>query len=393
MAFDQELINQYYPEAKMIEPMKIWKLPQGKENLFSQICGSGEYFGEIKVDGYFYEYEKTDNYAYLFSRNTSTTTGLLSEKSANVPHIMDALSCMPANTILIGEIYYPGGTSKTVTSVMGCLPELAIKRQENNPIHYYLHDIIYYDGVQLVETAAEKRYKILQKIWELHNLAQYPFLRLAEAFDTDIPAHLKQILDSGGEGVVLRKKDLPYYPGKRPAWSTIKMKKMDTADLVCVGFEDATMEYTGKLDLSANYGGTEADQWPYWCIFEEIFLSTANSFTPKEMVPIGTQKVLRSPNFVTLPVTKGFYYGWKTRMRVGAYDDNGNLVEVGSVSSGLTDEDRKRMATHPEEYLGHVFCFEMMEKDNKEHTLRHGHLVSRRPDKDAKDCIISEIFI
>ena len=382
-----------YPEAKMIEPMKIWKLPSGKEGMFPELCESGEYFAEEKVDGYFYEYEKTNNYAYLFSRNTSTTTGLLSEKSANVPHIMDALSCMPANTILIGEIYYPGGTSKTVTTVMGCLAELAIKRQENNPIHYYLHDIIYYDGVRLVETAAEKRYKILQKVWELHNLGQYPFLRLAEAFYKDIPACLKEILDRGGEGVVLRKKDLPYYPGKRPAWSTIKMKKMDTADLVCVGFEDATMEYTGKLDLGTNYSGSEADQWPYWAVFESDWSDPQRPRYFKEKVPIGEHIVYRSPNVMTLPVTKGCYYGWKTRMKVGAYDDKGNLVEVGSVASGLTDEDRERMATHPEEYLGYVFCFEMMEKDNEAHTLRHGHFIGRRPDKDAKDCIISEIFI
>lgn len=381
-----------YPEAKMIEAMKIWKLPSGKEGMFTEICESGEYFAEEKIDGYFYEYEKTDNYAYLFSRNTSVTTGLLSEKSANVPHIMDALSCMPPNTILIGEVYIPGGTSKTVTTIMGCLPELAIKRQKDNLAHYYLHDIIYYDGVRLVETAAEKRYKILQKVWELHNLSQYSFLRLAEAFDIDIPARLKQILDNGGEGVVLRKKDLPYYPGKRPAWSTIKMKKMDTADLVCIGFVDATMEYTGKLDLGENYRGTESDQWPYWCIFKTSMIGNNKTFTPHQKVPIGEQLCVRGIDFVTLPVTKGYYYGWKTRMRVGAYDDNRNLIEVGQVSSGLTDEDRERMATHPEEYLNHVFCFEMMEKDNKEHTLRHGHFIGPRPDKDAKDCLISEVF-
>lgn len=382
-----------YPEAKMIEAMKIWKLPSGKEGMFSELCASGEYFAEEKIDGYFYEYEKTDNYAYLFSRNTSVTTGLLSEKSANVPHIMDALSYMPPNTILIGEIYIPGGTSKTVTTIMGCLPELAIKRQENNLAHYYIHDIIYYDGVRLVETSAEKRYRILRAVWDRHNLDHYPFLRLAEAFDTNIEERLYQILQSGGEGVVLRKKDLPYYPGKRPAWSTIKMKKMDTIDLVCVGFCDATMEYSGKLDLGENYSGTEADQWPYWCIFQTHTFGNDATFSLYDKVPIGEQKVIRGINFVTRPVTKGYYYGWKTSMRVGAYDDNGKLIEVGTVSSGLTDKDKERMATNPEEYLGKVFHFICMEKDDKEHTLRHGSLVDIRPDKDAKDCIISEIFI
>lgn len=357
-----------YPEAKMIEAMKIWKLPSGKEGMFPEICASGEYFAEEKIDGYFYEYESTDNYQYLFSRNTSTTTGLLSEKSANVPHLMDALSVLPPNTIIIGEIYVPGGTSKSVTSIMGCLPELAIKRQKDSPIHYYLHDIIYYDGVNLIDTAAEKRYKILKAVWCKHNLAQHSFLRLAEAFDTDIEARLARILESGGEGVVLRKKGLPYYPGKRPAWSTIKMKQMDTIDLICIGFCDATKEYTGK----------EIESWTYW---------EDKDGNKLEGLYYSAYKAGQCN-----PVTKPYFLEWKTAMRVGAYDDEGKLCEIGTVSSGLTDEDRKLMAIDPNKYLGKIFNFTCMSLDKKEHTLRHPVFVGPRPDKNPSDCVISEIF-
>ena len=49
-----------YPEAKMIDAMKVWKLPAGKESMLSEICQSGDYFLEEKIDGYWYEYEKTD---------------------------------------------------------------------------------------------------------------------------------------------------------------------------------------------------------------------------------------------------------------------------------------------------------------------------------------------
>lgn len=55
-----------YPEAKMIDAMKVWKLPSGKESMLSEICQSGDYFLEEKIDGYWYEYEKTENYSYLF---------------------------------------------------------------------------------------------------------------------------------------------------------------------------------------------------------------------------------------------------------------------------------------------------------------------------------------
>lgn len=357
-----------YPEAKMIKAMKIWKLPSNKEGMFSEICASGEYFGETKIDGYFYEYESTDNHQYLFSRATSTTTGLLSEKSANVPHIMNALSVLPPNTIIIGEIYVPGGTSKSVTRIMGCLPELAATRQKDNPIHYYLHDIIYYDGVNLMNTAAEKRYKILKAVWNKHNLAKYDFLSIAEAFDTDIEARLARILESGGEGIVLRKKTSLYYPDKRPAWVTIKRKQMDTIDLICIGFCNATKEYTGK----------EIESWNYW---------EDNEGNKLEGLHYSDYLVGQCS-----PVTKPYFLGWKTAMQIGAYNDTGELREIGTVSSGLTDEDRELMAAEPDRYLGKVFNFTCMSLDKQEHTLRHPVFVGPRPDKDPKDCVISEIF-
>lgn len=350
----------------MVEPMKIWKIPEDKEYMIKDIYTSGEYFAQEKIDGYWYQYEKTDNHSYLFSRNISKTTNLLTEKSANVPHIMEALNILPANTILIGEIYIPGGTSKDVTRIMGCLPETAIARQKDNFVYYYVHDIIYYDGINLINAPALSRYKILNKIWEKHNLLQYSYLKLAEIFEDNIEATAVKILSQGGEGIVMKKKNLPYYPGKRPAWSTIKIKKTDTVDLVCIGFCDATKEYTGK----------ELESWPYW------YNPQTDSVTNR----------CRYGNPSWEPVTKGFFNGWKTAMRVGAYNDNGVLIEVGTVSSGLTDTDRERMATHPQEYLNQVFCINCMEKDNKEKTLRHPHLVARRDDKPAKDCKISEIF-
>lgn len=366
-----------YPEAKMIDAMKVWKLPAGKESMLSEICQSGDYFLEEKIDGYWYEYEKTDNYSYLFSRNTSTTTGLLSEKGANVPHIMKALDCMPQNTILIGEIYYPGGTSKTVTTVMGCLPGLAVKRQENNPIHYYLHDIIEYDNINLSNLGAEDRYKILVGVWNKHNLSQYDFLRLAQKVEENLEEEISRILKSGGEGVVLKKKDYPYAPGKRPAWSTVKVKQMDSIDLICMGFCPPTKEYTGK----------ELDTWEYWVIEKQN-----ENGVWVEQEKVCPYKTIRSPEYRTLPISRYYFYGWNTAIKVGAYDNQGELIELGTVSSGLTDDMKRDMTENPQNYLNKVVSLDCMSIDKKEHTLRHPVLKSWRADKDAKDCIIDEIF-
>lgn len=381
MSFDKDKIHELYPEAEnlMIEPMLIWKLPAGKESMLSEVCSNGEYFLEEKIDGAFYQFVKTENHSYLFGRTVSKLSGILTEKSDNVPHLKEALNCLPAGTILIGEIYVPGGTSKDTVSIMGCLPALAIKRQEKEPIHYYVHDIIAYDTVNLIDSPADLRYKILAAIWKKHNLDQYSFLRLATRVDEDMEAEISRILKSGGEGAVLKKKDYPYTPGKRPAWSTIKVKQMDSIDLICTGFCDATKEYTGK----------ELATWEYW--EERGEQSQDGEYTWLLSEGRYYEDYLHNPH-IYRPVTKPYFLGWKTAIRIGAYNDNGELVDLGTVSSGLTDDNKREMTENPDLWLGHVVALDCMQIDKKEHTLRHPVFKCKREDKDAKDCVISEIF-
>lgn len=381
MSFDKDKIYELYPEAEnlMIEPMLIWKLPAGKESMLSEVCSNGEYFLEEKIDGAFYQFVKTENHSYLFGRTVSKLSGILTEKSDNVPHLKEALNCLPAGTILIGEIYVPGGTSKDTVSIMGCLPALAIKRQEKEPIHYYVHDIIAYDTVNLIDSPADLRYKILSAIWKKHNLEQYSFLRLATRVDEDMEAEISRILKSGGEGAVLKKKDYPYTPGKRPAWSTIKVKQMDSIDLICTGFCDATKEYTGK----------ELATWEYW--EERGERSQDGEYTWLLSEGRYYENYLHNPH-IYRPITKPYFLGWKTAIRIGAYNDKGELVDLGTVSSGLTDDNKREMTENPDLWLGHVVALDCMQIDKKEHTLRHPVFKCKRDDKDAKDCVISEIF-
>ena len=381
MSFDKDKIHELYPEAEnlMIEPMLIWKLPAGKESMLSEVCSNGEYFLEEKIDGAFYQFVKTENHSYLFGRTVSKLSGILTEKSDNVPHLKEALNCLPAGTILIGEIYVPGGTSKDTVSIMGCLPALAIKRQEKEPIHYYVHDIIAYDTVNLIDSPADLRYKILAAIWKKHDLNQYSFLRLATRVDEDMEAEISRILKSGGEGAVLKKKNYPYTPGKRPAWSTIKVKQMDSIDLICTGFCDATKEYTGK----------ELATWEYW--EERGERSQDGEYTWLLSEGQYYEDYFHNPH-IYRPVTKPYFLGWKTAIRIGAYNDNGELVDLGTVSSGLTDDNKREMTENPDLWLGHVVALDCMQIDKKEHTLRHPVFKCKRDDKDAKDCVISEIF-
>lgn len=401
--FDKQKIAELYPEAEdlMISPMLVWKLPPEKKDMLSDICSQGEYFLQEKIDGAFYQFVKTTNHEYLFGRTVSKVTGLLTEKITNVPHIREALSCLPAGTILIGEIYVPGGTAKDTVHIMGCLPQEAVKRQEKEGlIKYYIHDIIAYDGINLANCGAEERYTILAAVWKNMGLDNYDFLRLAKNIYENQEEEISRILKAGGEGVVLKRRDAPYVGGKRPAWYTIKCKQMDAIDLVCVGLCEPTRIYTGK----------ELETWPYWEIghptfydcFEEDHCFGGISWDKKvigdfynlsQRNPLPKYGIKPNDNETYyLPITKPYFLGWKTAIEIGAYDDNGELVKLGTVSSGLTDEDKKEMTYLPERWIGKVVALDCMSIDNKEHTLRHPVFKCRRDDKDAKDCLISEVF-
>ena len=355
MAFNQEKIQELYPEAKMYSAMKINK---GTDELLKKVCESGTAFGQIKKDGYWYQFEKHEHYSYLFSRSASTVTKLQSEKSANVPHIMEAISVIPKDTILIGEIYYPGGSSKTVTTIMGCLPKKAIERQNGKSglIHYYIHDIIMFNGLDFVKNKVSNydRYRILKKIFEKYNLAN-DYIELAEAWTDNLYSRVGTALAAGEEGMVIKVKDGIYEPDKRPL-TMLKAKKVDFIDAVIIGFEEPTKEYYGK----------EIQNWNYW---------------------------IQNENGQSIAVTKPYYMGWhNSRIKIGAYNNKGILVEIGTIHSGISDEMKEDMTNNPNKYLNKVRSIQWMELDKKKHTIRPRFFKYMRDDKDITDCQIEDIF-
>lgn len=361
--FNIQEVEKLYPGAGrlMIEPQLIHKSTDDQ----LKGCDDGTWFAQLKKDGALYMYVKgLGGENYLFGRTVSKVTGLLTEKSANVPHIISVLSQVPNGTILLGEIYYPGKTSKDVTSIMGCLADKAIDRQNGayGPIHYYVYDCLGYNGTSLLKYDNWTRYVITQKVFEKHNLAR-PELELAAAMTENIYASIGEALAAGEEGMVVKKKKALYEPGKRPM-TMLKAKQVDFIDVVITGFNDPVKEYTGK----------EIETWQYWN---------------------------KGGNFVTgfyyddpeaIPVTKHYYYGWKNAIKIGAFDEEGMLHTIGTIASGLTDFMRADMTANPELYLYKTCSVQCMMKDNNEQTLRHGFFIQMRPDKNPEDCKLKDIF-
>ena len=85
--------------------------------------------------------------------------------------------------------------------------------------------------------------------------------------------------------------------------------------------------------------------------------------------------------------------GWfNARIKIGAYDENGNIKEIGTIHSGITDEMKEDMTKNPNNYLNKVVKIQCMSLDKKEKTIRHGHYKGLHSDKNPQECLIKEIF-
>ena len=131
-----------------------------------------------------------------------------------------------------------------------------------------------------------------------------------------------------------------------------------------------------NIKLTIEYDGKEIETWEYW----------ENKETGEKL--IGQYY----GNSSLIPVTKPYFKGWKTSIRIGAFDKNGVLKEIGTCSSGITDELREDFALNPDKYIGQTMMAQCMEKDKKAHTLRHPIFKGFRIDKDARECTLEEVF-
>jgi len=364
-----------YEEILESYAMKYWSLPNGSstaqtKRLEKAINGS-DYFLTKKRDGAFYRFGIKDKDYILQSRTMSVKTKDWVQKQDNVPSIMEVLSTLPSETILLGEICFKGveKTSKEVVSIMGCLPTKSIARQAKTPVEYYIFDILMFDGKDLTGLEAESRIKYIDKVKELINS---PLISYVEVITENIPETISQWLSEGEEGGVLTEKkgtyDARLDKHGKPSWRTIKVKQemKQTLDLVVMSILPATREYQGKYPTTHKL---------WFNIVKEEKLE--GSYYGK-----GGQYIA---------VSEDFFYDLPSSVRLGAWYD-GKLIEVCRVS-GLKDSLKIDLRDNPEKYLEKV-VMEVggMSIDTVEKTLRHPKLVQIREDKQSLECQYTDIF-
>lgn len=206
--------------------------------------------------------EKYDGYSYIntegkfFSKRLSQAKGSEGtpiEKTGHIPHISRILRRVyeQCGADLHGEIYKLGGISDDVTKILGCTEDEAIRRQErltdDQLLHYMLIDIRAINGKSLINEPHRLRRAILKWVYDKYiaPIDPHRYIRLTEEIQEDPQEAFRRIVTAGGEGLIIKREDALYIPGKKPANNWIKAKKKITHDVVMMGLNAGTGKNAG----------------------------------------------------------------------------------------------------------------------------------------------------
>jgi bifunctional non-homologous end joining protein LigD len=265
------------------------------------------------------------------SRHISKKDGNYVEKTNNFPHLRDiftqsGLESKYNGCIFDGELI-TGKNVMDVTRITGSLPERAIQIQnECGWLSYVVFDVLFDNGVDIRGKPYSYRRDVLEGYLADLGLEH---LIVAEDVESGKREFFEEILDSGGEGVILKDINAPY--GKN--WS--KCKKTAMWDVIITGFKDAK-EITKKVS------GEES----------------ISKFAEKK---------------------------WIGAIEFGQYLLDGTLMEFG-FCSGMDDALREKISNNREYYIGKVMEIGAQERlvSGK---FRHPRFLRFRSDKNPEECV------
>lgn len=345
-------------------------------DILKEALASEDYAIQLKRDGASYVWAKDANGSvHLYGDKFSRKTGEVIDKIDNVPHLKEfAEKYFPNESAMVVEMCahynYTSGQpverteSRYVNGVMLCTPSKATERQLSlGPLEAYAFDLLFWGGEDYASKDFEDRDKALDEIYkELNMVGGHPrWFAKAETIKENKADVIAGWLAAGEEGGVLK---LLRSTGRlvakhhlrsigetaaRPMHVTYKIKQVDTVDVVIMGIEMPTKEYTGKDPENYKYRDEEGN-----------------------------------------PVNRLWYLGYANAFVIGVYAGD-SLIKIGTVASGLDDATREQAALHPDEFVGAVIEVDCMSIDKAGRSLRHPRLMRFRPDKDQRHCT-TEIF-
>lgn len=228
-----------------VEPMLLLrteKLPEGHNWLY-----------ELKFDGYRALAIKSGGRVQLRSRNDNDFV-------ARYPHIVEALSGLPNDTVIDGEVVALDADGKPSFNLLQNYGSLGA------PLHFFVFDLLVLNGQDVMDEPLAKRRELLEK-------RILPKLSEPVRYSPELRASLKDLIHSvkaqGLEGIVAKRRDSKYEPGLRSGvWQ--KMRVNQGQEFVIAGYTPSPKNFDalvigyydgGKLSPFANLPEKKAGRW------------------------------------------------------------------------------------------------------------------------------------
>lgn len=368
-----------------MEPMRYWApassmTPEVKRQHLEQMIAGGQYIWSRKYDGNWSRAIITPERSALQTRGISKKTGTYGEIQNKVFFWEDVVKAFSRETIILGEVYLPGGIDKDCGSILRCLDDKARARQKEKKLEWRIFDVLALDGEDLMNSPFEERVALIPEVVKRINNPLVIGIKYYEMDETFFDK-LSEIFSNGGEGAVCAKKNMIYVPGKRGphSWDTVKVKQEIESDIDCfiTGIEPAVREYTGK----------DIENWTLW----------EDDRTGEKLVGdyYGEYHLGRT----ITPISKGYFYGWPGAIYTSVYDNNGNIIPLCKVA-GLTEELKTELRDNFDEWYmcpltlgGMMVSTAQANEDGTGISVRHPYIKSiRKEDLTPSDCTLSKIL-
>ncbi len=369
-----------------MEPMRYWSMPATtsadvRKLKLQQMIDSEDYLFGRKYDGNWSRAVITKDRYALQTRGISTVTKTYGEIQDKVLFWEDVTSAFPyGDTVILGEVYLPGGIDKDAGAILRCLTPKAIARQKDQPLRWRIFDVLALDGDDYMDQPFEYR---IEHIPEVVGRINSPLVEGVEYYEMDDTFFDKmgEIFASGGEGCVCYRKNSVYIPGKRGphAWDTVKVKQEISSEI------DAFI--SGIVPGEKVYTGKDLGTWQLW----------ENQRTGEKV--FGSYFGEYRTGGAYIPITKNYYNDWPGAIQVSVYDNNHNEVTLCKVS-GLTEEFKTSLRDEPKRWIGCPVSISGMmvssakaDSEGNGISIRHPLLKRiRENDISKEDCTLAKIL-
>ena len=319
----KKLLDSLPPRAvSFIEPMECLVVPK--------LHDGSQWIFEIKLDGYRALGIKSDHDVRLLSRRNNSF-------NRQYPLIVEALSELPEETIVDGEVVALDESGKPDFNLLQNFRSAASR------IHFFVFDLLIYQGRDLTRLPLIERREIMRSALKFKS----PRIRISDYVEASSTDMLRAVRQQGLEGIIGKRKDSLYEPGKRSgAW--IKYRVNCGQELVIGGY------VPGPHGLDSIIVG-------YYKGDDLIYVARVrNGFVPASRRQVFEKlRSLVTPEcpFVNLPETHRSRWG-----------------------KGLTAEDMKKCVWVRPELVAQIEFLEWTDSDH----LRHSKFAGLREDKDPR---------